>query len=266
MKKTALITGAAGGIGSCLAEEFSKNGYDLILWDMDGEKLNKLQAFLTDTYKNNVDVYSFDIINRLKRRAVLNDILYWSIKDVDILVNNAAIGLNETLLSTSIEQYKNMWDINFQSIVEVTLELIPRLAKNNGQIVNVSSGQAFFRLPTWGAYAATKSALGAWSELLRVELKPKGIDVTTVYPFMVDTGFYDGMEEEAGNWGSKMSMKLLPYYSHKPETVARIIFSAAKKRKRVEMVHPLNWVGYHLDTIPTIGYLVRRLANYVLTK
>lgn len=264
--KSVLITGAANGIGACLAEEFSKAGSTLLLWDRDGEALSKLQAYLTDRYKNNVYTFVFDITDRLKRRVAINDILYYSEHSVDILINNAGIGMNEALLTTPSSQYQKLWDINFQSIVEISLQIIPRLIKTGGQIVNVSSGQAFFKLPTWGAYAATKSALGTWSETLGIELKPYGVDVTTVYPFMVNTGFYEGMEKSAEGWGAEMSMKLLPYYSQKPETVAKIIFKAIKKKKRVEMVHPLNWVGYHLDTIPTLGYLVRKLANFALTK
>ena len=88
--------------------------------------------------------------------------------------------------------------------------------------------------------------------------------MTTVYPFMVDTGFYDGVEESASTWASRMSMKLLPLYSQKPKTVAKIIVKAVDKKKPVEMVHPINWIGYHLDTVPLVGRVVRMIANKFL--
>jgi short-subunit dehydrogenase len=136
--------------------------------------------------------------------------------------------------------------------------------RRSGHIVNVSSGQAFFRLPTWGPYATIKLALGAFSEMLRFELRKHGIAVTTVYPFMVDTGFYRGIEGET--WSQRMSMKLVPYYSMRPDSVARIIVRAIEQRRAVETVHPLNDLVKVVRSVPGGGSALSWLGMLVLGK
>jgi short-subunit dehydrogenase len=128
--------------------------------------------------------------------------------------------------------------------------------------VNVSSGQAFFQLPTWGAYAAVKACVGIYSEILSFEVARDGVRVTTVYPFMVNTGFYKGIEGESA--GAKLSMKLLPLYSQKPETVGRILVKAVHRGKRVEMVHVINDLGRAVRFSRPVGGLVSRLTHRVL--
>jgi short-subunit dehydrogenase len=136
-----------------------------------------------------------------------------------------------------------------------------RKPRMHGHIVNVSSGQVFFKLPTWGAYTASKAALAAASEAMHHELKRSDICVTTVYPFMVNTGFYDEVKEQEGSWGSKMAMKLLPYYSYSPKTVAKQIFKAIEGHKRVEMCSLLNYIAKYAP----MG-LVHNIAARLLMK
>jgi hypothetical protein len=133
-----------------------------------------------------------------------------------------------------------------------------------GHIVNVSSGQAFFRMPTWGAYAAIKLAMGVISEILHYELRRYNIKVTTVYPYMVNTGFYKDVETET--LGGRLSMLLLPLYSQKPETVARIIFRAVVQGKRVEMVNPLNNVAKYLNVFPISSDLMNKALTFFLSE
>jgi len=162
-----------------------------------------------------------------------------------------------------------MWEklvnINFWGPLYHIYAFLPdMIAKHRGHIVNVSSGQAFFRLPTWGAYAAIKLAIGAISEILHFEVKKHGIRVTTVYPFMVNTGFYNDVKGET--FGARMSMKLLPFYSMTPEKVGKIIFKAVRKHEKVEMVSILNEVGYYSRMIPVVSDIMSTVTNRVLAK
>jgi hypothetical protein len=79
---------------------------------------------------------------------------------------------------------------------------------------------------------------------------------------MVDTGFYNDVEGKT--WGSKMSMKLLPLYSMKPERVAKSIYKAVLKKKRREMVSLLNYVGQLISVVPPISGIVGRISNFLL--
>jgi len=256
-EKHVLITGAANGIGKEIAKLFFSAGANVIAWDIDKIGLEMLRKELPGINTHHVDICNeTQVVYTLRER----------VKDVDILINNAGIGHNGGLDEMNTYYMGKLINVNFKAPVNLVDECLPYLKKNKGHIVNVSSGQAFFKLPTWAAYAAIKSALSTWSELLSIELAKHDITVTTVYPFMVDTGFYAGVEEKSETWAGKMSMKLLPWYSNKPETVAKKIFNAVKRRKRVEMVHPANWIGYHLDTVPSVGHAIRWVANKFLGK
>lgn len=267
--KTILITGAANGIGKELARLFAKDGTTLILWDKDENSLDSLQFELTKLNDDcEVHYNAFDLLDDQKLKIALNGVShYGGIQYVDIIINNAGVGLNKKLLDTREDEWSLLNNLNFEVPRKIINDLINKMpTSGKRQIVNVSSGQSFFLLPSWGAYAVTKRALAAYSELLAIELLDDGIDVLTVYPFMSDTGFYKGMEEKAGTWAGKMSMKLLPYYSNKPETVALKIYRAIQKGKIREFVHPLNYVGYYLDTIPVVGDITRLIANVLLNK
>ncbi len=184
---------------------------------------------------------------------------------IDILVNNAGIGYSNDLADTSLETWQKLVNVNLMGpIYHVYAFLDSMRNSRNGHIVNVSSGQAFFKLPGWGAYASIKAALGVFSEILHYELKRYGIRVTTIYPFMVNTPFYKDISGET--WGAKLSMKLVPYYSMKPETVAKIILKAIKREKKVEKVSLLNDVGFYSQFIPFAQDVVATTSAFFLTK
>ena len=119
-------------------------------------------------------------------------------------------------------------------------------------------------MPTWGAYASVKAALGVFSEILHFELRKYKIRVTTVYPFMVNTPFYSAIEGDT--WAAKLSMKLVPYYSMSPEKVGKIIFKAVKKRHKVELVSIFNDIGFYAHLMPFAPDVIARVANFFLAE
>ena len=182
-----------------------------------------------------------------------------------MLVNNAGIGHQGELAETSLETWDQLLAVNLMGPLNHVYAFLPHFKERRaGQIVNVSSGQVFFRLPTWGAYAAIKAALGVFSEVAHFELRKYGIGVTTFYPFMVNTPFYD--EVEGDTWGSRMSMKLLPLYSQKPEKVGRILFRAVRRRAKVETVSVINDVGFYAQFVPLANDVIARTSNFLLAK
>ena len=168
-------------------------------------------------------------------REAVFDLARWVTEDLgglDVLINNAGIGHHGELADMSLERWDQLLAVNLNGSLNHVYAFLPHfIERRGGHIVNVSSGQAFYRLPTWGAYAAVKAALGVFSEVLHFELRKYGVRVTTVYPFMVNTAFYENVESET--LGSRLSMKLLPLYSQRPEKVGRIIFKAVRRRSRV---------------------------------
>ena len=261
--KRVLITGAAAGIGLCTALEFAKEKNELILTDIDADKLEGAAKQVRGLGAT-VHTYVYDV-SKKKQVDDMASKVGKEVGSVDILINNAGIGHNGELADTPLTVWRRLVEVNFWGPLYHVYAFLPEMkARRQGHIVNVSSGQVFFRLPTWGAYTAIKAALSAFSEILHFELKKYDIDVTTVYPFMVDTGFYDGIEGET--LMGKLSMKLVPLYSMKPESVGKIVFKAIKKKHRVEKVSLLNDLGYYAQFVPLASDIIGRVGDFVLAK
>lgn len=259
--KRVLITGGANGIGLCTAKEFAKTGCELIITDIDAEALNRAASELKQTGIV-VHIRKIDVANR-KAVFHLADWVNTELGGLDILINNAGVGFHGELANTSLETWKNLIDVNLMGPLNHIYAFLPSMIeRKSGHIVNISSGQAFFRLPTWGAYASIKTALGVLSEILYFELKRHNIHVTTVYPFMVQTDFYKNLPTKS--FGSRMSMKLLPYYSTTPEKAARIIVDAVKNKKRVERHSFANTLGSMLQATPIVSGLFSKASNFLL--
>ncbi len=260
--KTVLITGAARGIGLCTAREFARAGSVLVLTDIDGDALKAAAKELKSTGAT-VHTYVYDI-SKQKEVEEMAASVNKKLGGIDVLINNAGIGYNGELAETPIRVWRKLVNVNLMGPLYHIYSFLPQMKeRRRGHIVNVSSGQAFFRLPTWGAYASVKLALGGFSEILHFELRKYKIKVTTVYPFMVDTGFYDGIEGDT--FIGKLSMKLVPYYSMSPERVGRIIFRAVKKNVKVEMVSLVNDLGFYAQFFPLAPDIIAMTANFFLT-
>jgi len=256
-----LITGAAGGIGTALAREFARRGYGLVLTDLNPDAL---QATATAVAGDSglVECRRLDVTSQEEAGALAA----WCRQTgriPDVLVNNAGIGHMGELAATPPSTWRKLLEVNLLGPVNMVQAFLPDMrARSAGHIVNVSSGQAFFRLPTWGAYAAVKAALGVYSEVLGFELAGTGIRVTTVYPFMVNTGFYKDIS--AATAGSRLAMRLVPYYANRPETVAKSIIRAVHGHRRVDLVTPLNLVGFYGRVLPLAPEIIAGVSNLVL--
>ncbi|MFH2008498.1 MAG: SDR family oxidoreductase [bacterium] len=259
--KRVLVTGGARGIGLCTAEAFALAGSELVLTDIDEDALDKAETLLSGhgspVHTRVVDVADSEQVYALAR---------WVIEELgglDVLINNAGLGHHGELADTTLETWKKLLSVNLMGPLNHISAFLPHFKQRRaGHIVNVSSGQAFFRLPTWGAYASVKAALGVFSEILQFELRKYGIRVTTVYPFMVDTGFYDDIEGET--MVGRLAMKLVPYYSMSPERVGQIILKAVRKGTKVEMVSVLNDVANYVKLVPFANDVISSTSNFFL--
>lgn len=255
-----VVTGGSAGIGKELSFSLLKQGHRVVIIDKEDP------GYIIKVYSGKAWWYVADLSMVVSQSKAITDIVESHEEVPQLLINNAGIGENKPLTNSS--SLRTLGRVNLEAPIHLACELTTHLKEANlhGHIVNVSSGQVFFKLPTWGAYTATKSALAAASEAMHHELKPYNICVTTVYPFMVNTGFYDDIKNQQNTLGGRLAMKLLPWYSYSPRTVSNQILRGVRKHKREVMCSPVNHIGRYLDLIPGAGALMRKLANAALNK
>ena len=198
MNKTVLITGATAGIGLAIAESFAKQGDRLILTGRRAERLQELR----DNLPASVLPLNFDIRNLDEvQRAIQSLPESW--RDIDILINNAGLASGkDSIQSGQIEDWDKMIDTNVKGLLYLSREIMPGMVrKKKGHIINIGSIAGKQVYPGGGVYCATKFAVDALSQAMRIDLLPYGVKVTNVAPGAVETEFsmvrFKGDKEKA---------------------------------------------------------------------
>ncbi|MEZ4977603.1 MAG: SDR family NAD(P)-dependent oxidoreductase [Flavobacteriaceae bacterium] len=187
-QKTALITGATSGIGKATAIEFAKHNLNLVLCGRRQERLDSLKKQLEEQVA--VHTLTFDVRNR---EAVFKAIesLPETFKTIDILINNAgnAHGL-DTIQEGNLDDWDAMMDGNVKGLLYLSKALMPQMIeRQSGHIINIGSSAGKEVYPKGNVYCASKHAVLAVTEGMRIDLNPYGIKVGAVNPGLVETEF-----------------------------------------------------------------------------
>ena len=202
MTKKVFITGATSGFGKAIAEIFARNGHDCIITGRREERLDALQAELENKF--NVAIYTlcFDVRDKVQVNKAIESLPpEWA--DIDILVNNAGLALGRDYFDeASLDDWETMLDTNVKGLIYVTKALLPSMTKrNSGHIINIGSTAAKEVYEKGNVYCASKSAVDAISQSMRIDLLRYGIKVTTIHPGAAETEFskvrFKGDEETA---------------------------------------------------------------------
>ena len=188
MKKTVLITGATSGIGKATAELFADKGFRLVLCGRREERLADLEGTLSN--KTDVATLNFDVRDRDAVEEAFGT-LKAEFSAVDVLVNNAgnAHGL-DPIQSGSVEDWDAMLDINVKGLLYVTKAIIPEMIKRqSGHIINIGSLAGKEVYPKGNVYCASKHAVDAVTQGMRMDLNAHGIRVGAINPGLVETEF-----------------------------------------------------------------------------
>jgi len=183
-----LITGASNGIGKQLAIDFAKRGAVVIGC---GRSIARLKAVLKEVRQTSPAsaMMGCDVSDAEQVHGMIEKILT-DFGRVDILINNAGIGMRKPFAETSLSIIEEIMRINYFGAVYCTHELLPSMiARGDGHIVNISSVAGKIGTLNMAAYCASKFAMNGWSESLYHELKPFGVSVSLVCPGPVHTGF-----------------------------------------------------------------------------
>ena len=188
--KTVLITGASAGIGAACAEAFACEGSHLILTARRKERIDALAQKLSAQYGIRVHTAQFDVRERTAVDAFLAS-LPAEFQTIDILINNAGLsrGLDK-LYEGSIQDWEEMIDTNIKGLLYMTRAIVPRMVeRKSGHVFNLGSIAGHQVYPNGNVYCATKYAVRALTEGLKMDLLGTGVRVCSVSPGLVETEF-----------------------------------------------------------------------------
>ncbi len=188
--KIVFITGASAGIGKACAEAFAKEGANLILSARRIDKLNKISSSLIKKYKIRIFTAQLDVRNKEEVKKVV-DSLPKDWRKIDILINNAGLarGLS-SIEEGSYQDWDEMIDTNVKGLLYVSREILPLMVKRKkGHVINIGSTAGHNVYPKGNVYNASKFAVNAITQGMRLDLYEKDIRISTVDPGMVETNF-----------------------------------------------------------------------------
>lgn len=204
MNKTILITGASSGIGAGCARKFASQGARLILNSRSADKLESLAQELKEKFNAECYVLPFDVCDREAAAAAL-EALPDKWKSIDVLINNAglAVGVDKEH-EGDLEEWDVVIDTNIRALLSMTRLVVPGMVERGcGHIINIGSIAGDAAYPGGSVYCASKAAVKALSDGLRIDLVDTPLRVTNIKPGLVETNFsvvrFRGDKERADN-------------------------------------------------------------------
>ncbi|MFI0187926.1 SDR family oxidoreductase [Streptomyces sp. NPDC017082] len=260
-----LITGAGGGIGRATAFSFAEAGARVIAVDRDAEAATRTAelcrlAGAPEAWAEPADVSDEQAMEKLA------ETVHRAYGVLDVLVNNAGIGLSGSFFTTTADDWRKVLDVNLWGVIHGCRLFGARMAERGqgGHIVNIASAAAYQPSRALSAYSTSKAAVLMLSECLRAELAGQGIGVTAVCPGFVNTGItstarFTGVDEAEQRRRQQRSARLYGLRNYPPEKVADAILDAVVHDKPVAPVTP-EARGAHLLSRFAPG-LLRRIAR-----
>lgn len=215
--KNVLITGGASGIGKLMGQLVLERGANLVIWDINREALDSTVAALGNAGK--VAGYCVDITNALQLKETAERVIS-SHGTVDVLINNAGIVVGKYFHEHTVADVEKTMNVNALAPMLIAREFLPgMMAQNSGHICNIASSAGLISNPGMSVYAASKWSVIGWSDSVRLEMKKlkKDVGITTVTPYYINTGMFDGVKS------------VVPILI--PEKVARNIIRAIEHQK-----------------------------------
>jgi len=173
MSKVVLITGGSSGIGKAIGEFLVEKGFTVYGTSRNPENYTKNSCF---------KLLKMEVTNQASISEVIQQIISFENK-IDIVINNAGVGITGPLEETPYDEIRKAFDINFHGPINVIKAVLPQMrSQKNGLIINITSIAAYMGLPYRGVYSATKAALEITAETIRMEVKQFGIKMTNIAP------------------------------------------------------------------------------------
>jgi NAD(P)-dependent dehydrogenase (short-subunit alcohol dehydrogenase family) len=246
--KTALVTGAASGIGRATALAFARRGADLMICDIDEAGLascaDAIRGLGRAVRAERVDVSSAE------QMAAFASSVHARLEAVDILMNNAGVAIGGAFLDTSLADWEWILGINLRGVIHGCHDFIPNMVRRGrgGHVINVSSAAGYSASSAFAAYNATKFGVLGLSEALWEELRPHGIGVTAVCPGLIDTPITRSARLVGVMDKPAIREQMVRGYQRRgygPERVAAHILKAVQRDRLVAPISPEAWALYY---------------------
>ncbi len=261
-----VVTGAASGIGRETALAFAREGARLAVCDVDERGLGEIERELGGLWSGaivlarRVDVGDID-----QMRGFAEEVHGHGV--VDVLVNNAGVGLSGGFFDTSLEDWDWILKINLWGVIHGTRLFVPPMIERGtgGHVVNVASAAGFFNAQSMAAYGTTKYGVVGLSEALRDELSSKKVGVTTICPGFINTRIIRTMPmrgERASNTDRERVVDMYRRRNYGPEKVARALLSAVRHNRALVPVTPEAWALYAMKrAVPGLMPALMKLGD-----
>ena len=242
--KTAVITGAGGGIGGALAKALAKRGCHLALVDYNPDMLEKTRGALSQTGVK-LSSHIADVTDKKRMAALPEEIIAEHESEhgsehghIDLLINNAGITLQKSFDTHSIEDWERIVNLNFWGVLYGCKFFKPYLEKSaEAHVVNMSSMTGMLGLPAQSSYCATKAAVKGLSESLWAEWGAAGIGVTSVHPGAIKTDMMQATLKDSDDLtAAKKNMEMVAKIGMAPDMAAEKILRAVQKKKMKVLV------------------------------
>ena len=250
--KTVLVTGAASGIGRETALACARRGARLMICDLDERGLATTAADIA-ALGGTVTARQVNVADASAMRGFA-DAVHAEVEAVDLLVNNAGVGIGGGFLHTSLDDWNWIVSINVMGVVHGCHYFIPAMVARGrgGHVVNVASAAGYVASSALAAYATTKFAVVGLSEALRDELLPLGIGVTAICPGLINTPITRSARMRGPDATPERLQQLVDIYERRNYTPARVaenILRAVQRNRAVAPISPEAWALYYLKRL-----------------
>ena len=248
---TVVVTGAGSGIGRATALAFAREGARVICADIDLAAAEKTAAGCDEAGGSG----TAEQVDVADRAAV--DALAAKLGPVDVVVNNAGVGMSGRFLDMDAKDWDWISSINLDGVLNGCRSFGPGMVeRKRGQMVNVASGLAYTPTATEPAYVTTKAAVLAFSRCLRADWAGEGVGVTAVCPGVINTAIIDRTRYvgESARPERIARVKKMFRRGHKPELVARAIVDAVKRNRAVVPVGIEAKVGWWISRLMPLRF------------
>ena len=248
--RTVLVTGAGSGIGRETSLLCARRGANLAICDLDEEGLAETEKRVPAGRR--IVARKVDVADPSQMEGFA-EAVHGDLGAVDLLVNNAGVGLAAGFLDTTLDDWDWIVDVNLKGVVHGCHFFLPQMVeRGRGHVVNLSSAAGYYATPTLVAYSATKFAVRGMSQAMREELAPHGIGVTAVCPGIVNTPITRSSPGRGSLADPERREQAARFYERRnygPEKVAVNILKAVARNRAVAPITPESWLMWGLTRL-----------------